>query len=75
MMQTSAVTEKVWFNVAKSLSRAPMLLLHTGDLLVEQGRLIHDLVLHGYLRPIGCSFTSAVPARRVSGVSLLSGEA
>ena len=39
MMRTSAVTEKAWFYVAKSLSRARMLLLHAGDLLVEQGRL------------------------------------
>jgi hypothetical protein len=37
MMRTSAVTEKAWFYVAKSLSRARMLLLHTGDLLVERG--------------------------------------
>ncbi|RIE06714.1 hypothetical protein SMC7_01520 [Candidatus Cryosericum terrychapinii] len=41
MMQTSAVTEKAWFYIAKSLSRARMLLLHTGDLLVERGRLDH----------------------------------
>jgi len=39
MMRTSAVTEKAWFYVAKSLSRARMLLLHAGDLLVERGRL------------------------------------
>jgi hypothetical protein len=39
MIRTSAVTEKAWFYVAKSLSRARMLLLHAGDLLVEQGRL------------------------------------
>jgi hypothetical protein len=39
MMRTSAVTEKAWFYVAKSLSRARMLLLHTGDLLVERGQL------------------------------------
>jgi hypothetical protein len=39
MMRTSAVTEKAWFYVAKSLSRARMLLLHTGDLLVKRGRL------------------------------------
>ncbi|MFA4932508.1 MAG: hypothetical protein WC625_06360 [Caldisericia bacterium] len=39
MIRTSAVTEKAWFYVAKSLSRARMLLLHAGDLLAEQGRL------------------------------------
>ena len=39
MMRTSAVTEKAWFYVAKSLSRARMLLLHAGDLLVERGQL------------------------------------
>jgi hypothetical protein len=39
MIRTSAVTEKAWFYIAKSLSRARMLLLHAGDLLVEQGRL------------------------------------
>jgi hypothetical protein len=39
MIRTSAVTEKAWFYVAKSLSHARMLLLHAGDLLVEQGRL------------------------------------
>jgi hypothetical protein len=39
MMRTSAITEKAWFYVAKSLSRARMLLLHAGDLLVERGRL------------------------------------
>jgi len=39
MMRTSAVTEKAWFYVAKSLSRVRMLLLHAGDLLVERGRL------------------------------------
>ena len=39
MIRTSAVTEKAWFYLAKSLSRARMLLLHTGDLLVEKGRL------------------------------------
>jgi hypothetical protein len=39
MMRTSAVTEKAWFYVAKSLSRARMLLLHAGDLLAERGRL------------------------------------
>jgi hypothetical protein len=39
MMRTCAVTEKAWFYVAKSLSRARMLLLHAGGLLVEQGRL------------------------------------
>jgi hypothetical protein len=39
MIRTSAVTEKAWFYVAKSLSRARMLLLHAGDLLVERGRL------------------------------------
>ena len=38
-IRTSAVTEKAWFYVAKSLSRARMLLLHAGDLLVENGRL------------------------------------
>ena len=40
-IRTSAVTEKAWFYVAKSLSRARMLLLHAGDLLVENGRLDH----------------------------------
>ncbi|RIE17550.1 hypothetical protein [Candidatus Cryosericum septentrionale] len=39
MIRTSAVTEKAWFYVAKSLSRARMLLLHAGNLLVERGRL------------------------------------
>jgi hypothetical protein len=39
MIRTSAVTEKAWFYVSKSLSRARMLLLRAGDLLVEQGRL------------------------------------
>ena len=39
VIRTSAVTEKAWFYVAKSLSHARMLLLHEGDLLVEQGRL------------------------------------
>lgn len=39
VIRTSAVTEKAWFYVAKSLSRARMLLLHAGDLLVERGRL------------------------------------
>ena len=39
VIRTSAVTEKAWFYVAKSLSHARMLLLHAGDLLVEQGRL------------------------------------
>jgi hypothetical protein len=39
MMRTSAVTEKAWFYVAKSLSRARMLLLHAGDLLVQRGQL------------------------------------
>ena len=39
VIRTAAVTEKAWFYVAKSLSRARMLLLHAGDLLVEQGRL------------------------------------
>ena len=39
VMRTSAVTEKAWFYVAKSLSRARMLLLHAGDLLVERGQL------------------------------------
>jgi len=37
VIRTSAVTEKAWFYVAKSLSYARMLLLHAGDLLVEQG--------------------------------------
>lgn len=46
-IRTSAVTEKAWFYVAKSLSRARMLLLHAGNLLVEQGRLDHrdDILL------------------------------
>jgi hypothetical protein len=39
MIRTSAVTEKAWFYIAKSLSRARMLLLHAGDLLVERGQL------------------------------------
>ncbi len=39
VIRTAAVTEKAWFYVARSLSRARMLLLHAGDLLVEQGRL------------------------------------
>ncbi len=46
-IRTSAVTEKAWFYVAKSLSRARMLLLRAGNLLVEQGRLDHcdDILL------------------------------
>jgi hypothetical protein len=39
MIQTSAVTEKAWFYIAKSLSHARMLLLHAGDLLVARGQL------------------------------------
>ncbi len=39
VIRTSAATEKAWFYLAKSLSRARMLLLHAADLLVEQGRL------------------------------------
>jgi hypothetical protein len=39
MIRTSAVTEKAWFYIAKSLSHARMLLLHAGDLLVERGQL------------------------------------
>ncbi|MHB8106263.1 MAG: hypothetical protein ACYDH4_02355 [Candidatus Cryosericum sp.] len=39
VIRTSAVTEKAWFYIAKSLSRARMLLLHEGDLLVTRGRL------------------------------------
>ena len=38
-IRTSAVTERAWFYIAKSLSRARMLLLRVGDLLVEDGRL------------------------------------
>jgi hypothetical protein len=38
-MRTSAVTEKAWFYVAKSLSRARMILLSIGDLLVANGSL------------------------------------
>jgi hypothetical protein len=39
MMRTSAVTEKAWFYVAKSLSRARLILLSIGDLLVANGSL------------------------------------
>ncbi len=39
MMRTSAVTEKAWFYVAKSLSQARLILLRIGDLLVTGGRL------------------------------------
>ncbi|MCE5192572.1 MAG: hypothetical protein ABFD13_05645 [Candidatus Cryosericum sp.] len=39
VIRTSATTEKAWFYLAKSLSRARILLLHAGDLLVEQGQL------------------------------------
>jgi len=39
VIRTSATTEKAWFYLAKSLSRVRMLLLHAGDLLVEQGQL------------------------------------
>jgi hypothetical protein len=39
VIRTSAVTEKAWFYIAKSLSRARMLLLHAGDLLVARGQL------------------------------------
>ena len=38
-IRTAAASEKAWFYLAKSLSRARMLLLHAGDLLVEQGHL------------------------------------
>jgi hypothetical protein len=39
MIRTSAVTEKAWFYIAKSLSHVRMLLLHAGDLLVKRGQL------------------------------------
>ena len=39
MMRISAVTEKAWFYVAVSLSRARLLLLRIGDLLAERGQL------------------------------------
>jgi hypothetical protein len=39
MMRTSAVTEKAWFYLAKSLSRARLILLCIGELLVASGRL------------------------------------
>lgn len=39
VLRTSAAAEKAWFYLAKSLSRARMLLLHAGDLLVLQGQL------------------------------------
>lgn len=39
VMKTSAITEKAWFYIAKSLSRARLILLAVGDLLVTQGQL------------------------------------
>jgi hypothetical protein len=47
VMRTSAVTEKAWFTIAKSLSRARLILLDIGDLLVARGQLVsrNDILL------------------------------
>jgi hypothetical protein len=76
MMRTSAVTEKAWFYVAKSLSRARMLLLHAGDLLVERGRLDHrddvlllereELAQDGDLRAIAAERSAIVQSNMTS---------